>query len=171
LGEHTSRYIAIVEDETFLIEVSEAGKVEVNGQTHTVDMQNIDGLSLFSLLVDNSSHEVFIEEREGEYRVLLKGELYTVRVEDERHHMLSKVRRDEESKKRGEVTIRAPMSGLVVSVPVESGQTVSAGEIIVILESMKMENELLAPRDGMIRTIRVSPGDKVAQGQILAVVD
>jgi len=171
LGEHASRYIAIVEDETFLIEVSEAGKVKVDGQTHTVDMQNIDGLSLFSLLVDNSSHEVFVEEREEEYRVLLKGELYTIRVEDERHHRLSKVRRDEEGQKREEVTIRAPMSGLVVSVPVESGQAVSAGEAIVILESMKMENELLAPEDGVIRAILVSPGDKVAQGQILVVVD
>jgi len=170
LGEHTSRYIAIVEDETFLIEVNEVGKVRVDEQTHTVDMQNINGLSLFSLLVDNASHEVFVEERDEEYRVLLKGELYVVRVEDERHYRLSRVRR-EESKRRGEVTIRAPMSGLVVSVPVESGQAVSAGEAIVILESMKMENELLAPRDGVIRAIRVAPGDKVAQGQILAVVD
>ena len=61
----------------------------------------------------------------------------------------------------------APMPGLVVAVPVEEGQEVQKGEDLIILESMKMQNELKAPRDGTISRIRVGPGDSVDQNQVL----
>jgi pyruvate carboxylase subunit B len=62
------------------------------------------------------------------------------------------------------------MPGLVVAVPVSEGQAVKAGQGIVILAAMKMENELRAPADGVVRAIRVAPGDAVDQGQALVVI-
>jgi biotin carboxyl carrier protein len=67
----------------------------------------------------------------------------------------------------GEVIIRAPMPGLIVRVAVTEGQTVSKGETVIILESMKMENELKAPRDGKIHHINVGEGDSVEQNKAL----
>jgi biotin carboxyl carrier protein len=59
------------------------------------------------------------------------------------------------------------MPGLVVTIPVTEGQFVNRGQVILILESMKMQNELKAPRDGTIGRLRVRPGETVEQKQTL----
>ena len=98
--------------------------------------------------------------------VLLRGRLFLVDVEDERQRRLretTKVGLIEE----GEYTLAAPMPGVVVAVPVEVGQEVEKGENLIILESMKMQNELKAPRSGTVSGIRVAPGNNVDQNQSL----
>jgi biotin carboxyl carrier protein len=59
------------------------------------------------------------------------------------------------------------MPGLIVAIPVEEGQEIQSGDDLIILESMKMQNELKAPRDGTVNRIRVSAGDNVDQNQVL----
>jgi biotin carboxyl carrier protein len=59
------------------------------------------------------------------------------------------------------------MPGLVVSIPIAEGQSVKKGDVLVVLESMKMQNELKCPRDGSISRVRVKPGDSVEQRQTL----
>jgi biotin carboxyl carrier protein len=63
------------------------------------------------------------------------------------------------------------MPGLIVAVPVVEGQAVVKGQDLVILESMKMQNELKAPRDGTIGRVRVRAGDSVEQNQVLITLD
>jgi biotin carboxyl carrier protein len=62
------------------------------------------------------------------------------------------------------------MPGLVVGVPAKVGEPVKMGQGVVILEAMKMENEIRAPRDGVVKAVRVAPGQAVEQGQVLAVI-
>jgi len=62
------------------------------------------------------------------------------------------------------------MPGLIVRVPVQPGQTVAKGDTIVVLESMKMENELKAPRDGTVHMIHVTAGDNVEQNKVLVTI-
>jgi biotin carboxyl carrier protein len=163
------KYEVTVEGETFLIEIEDEGKVFVNSQAHAVDMQSIDDLSLYSLLVDNNSYETFIEEEKGQFQVLLHtGEMYSVQVKGGRPRP-TMVKRPLEAPK-GEVTIRAPMPGLVVAVPVAEGQQIMAGEVLVILESMKMENELRAEWGGTVQSVHIHPGDVAAQDQALITV-
>jgi len=162
------KYEVTVEGETFLIEIEDE-KVLVNGQAHAVNMQSIDDLSLYSLLVDNSSYETFIDEEEGQFQVLLQtGEMYSVQVKGGRPRPTTiktpfKV-------PAGQATIQAPMPGLVVDVPVVEGQQITAGEVLVILESMKMENELRAEWDGTVQSIHIHPGDVAGQDQALVTV-
>jgi len=163
------RYIATVNDQTFEIEILPDGRIEVNGTPHRVDIRSIDGSSLYSLLVDDRSYELFVEEEAGEYRVLLDGELHLTRVEDEWGRLLARVRQAPLTPP-GKVSIQAPMPGLVVAVPVAVQQRIKAGQAVVILESMKMENELCAPCDGLVQTVRVNPGDIVKQGQVLVTI-
>jgi biotin carboxyl carrier protein len=68
---------------------------------------------------------------------------------------------------RGPAPLRAPMPGLVVRVLVESGQEVAVGAGVVVLEAMKMENELKAPSAGVVGAIRVGAGEPVEKGQVL----
>ena len=70
---------------------------------------------------------------------------------------------------RSEV-VKAPMQGLVVDIKVKIGEKVKAGDEIVILEAMKMENPIVAPCDGVIDVIKVTKGDKVNTDDILAVL-
>jgi biotin carboxyl carrier protein len=59
------------------------------------------------------------------------------------------------------------MPGLIVAVPVQEGQEIEEGELLVVLESMKMQNELKAPRAGIVARVRVSQGDSVEQNQVM----
>ena len=160
------KYEVTVEGETFLIEIEDEEKVLVNGQAHAVDMQSIDDLNLYSLLVDNNSYEAFIEEEGGQFQVLLQtGEMYSAQVKGGRPRPT--MIKTPFKVPAGEATIQAPMPGLVVDVPVVAGQQITAGEVLVILESMKMENELRAEWNGTIRSVHVRPGDVAGQDQAL----
>lgn len=79
-GGPAMRYIATVGDKSFTIEI-DGGEMTVDGQRRAVDIKRIDGVSLYSLLIESNSYEVFVEEKKGEYQVLLEGELYSVRLE------------------------------------------------------------------------------------------
>jgi len=102
--------------------------------------------------------------------VLLQGQLHIVEVEDERQRKLRETTGGPAAHS-GEINLRAPMPGLIVAVPVVEGQSVTKGQDLVILESMKMQNELKAPRDGTIGHVRVRQGDSVEQNQVLLTLD
>ena len=71
----------------------------------------------------------------------------------------------------GEATVLAPMPGLVSRYSVEVGQHVEAGDTVVVLEAMKMENTVAAGRGGTVAEVRVSPGDSVGSGDVVAVIE
>lgn len=69
---------------------------------------------------------------------------------------------------QGSVAVNAPMPGKILSVKASAGQAVKKGDVIMILEAMKMENEVVAPQDGTIASINVAAGDSVEAGAVLA---
>ena len=72
---------------------------------------------------------------------------------------------------QGSVAVTAPMPGKIVGIKAEPGKTVAKGEAIIVLEAMKMENEIVAPADGTIASINVSVGDSVEAGATLATLN
>ena len=88
-------------------------------------------------------------------------------VEDEREKALAG---SVKAAHTGEARVYAPMPGLVLGVPVEMGASVTLGQTVVVLEAMKMENDLAAPRAGTIKEIKVSKGQTVNQGDVLVVI-
>jgi biotin carboxyl carrier protein len=163
------KYTATVGERVYEIEIGSDNILSVDGERHAIDFRNIDGQSLYSLLLDNKSWEVSAEYQTDECRVSVSDAQYEVLVQDERTRKIDKGLA-KAGAPTGEVTIRAPMPGLVKGIPVETWEEVKAGQGIVILEAMKMENELRAPRAGVISEIRVKSGDKVEQGQALVVI-
>ena len=164
------KYVAITDQGELSVELGDQGDtVWVNGQPHQVDMQPIGSHWLCSLLVDNRSYEILIEQDGDRLKVLLEGKLYSLRVVDEDRHRLSQLVRPHELPEE-DLPVRTPMPGMVVSVAAKSGQQVAEGELLLVLESMKMENELRAPRQGVVRSLSVAAGDLVEADQVLLVL-
>ena len=163
------KYFATVNDQVYEIDIDHHGRVTVDGIELSADMRLVGGTNLYSLLVDNASYEVVLDpegERHTSYRVMTRGLQYEVRVQDERSRRLALVDRSLRPPD-GELLIKAPIPGLVVKAPVQPGQEVAEGDTLIILEAMKMENELRAPRAGVVHDVKVLPGAQVQLGQTL----
>jgi biotin carboxyl carrier protein len=130
------------------------------------ERMHVGGQPVYSLIADGRSHEAYVRESDEGWQVLLRGRLYPVKVEDEREKRLRAAAGGGVAES-GEFHLKAPMPGLVVAVPVEEGQEVKKGQVLLILESMKMQNELKSPRDGTVSRIRVKAGESVEQKQAL----
>jgi len=160
------KYITTIDEQEFLVEMLDDKHVSVNGTTYEVDFESVSGQPVYSLIVDGKSHEAYVQESDDEWQVLLRGRLYPVKVEDEREKRLRAAASGGVAE-TGEYHLKAPMPGLVVTINVEEGQEITKGQVLLILESMKMQNELKAPRDGVISRIKVKAGESVEQKQVL----
>lgn len=160
------KYLTTLGDQTYEIEINEEGEVLVDGERLAANFQDVAEQSVYSLILGNRSFEAHISPTPEGLEVLLRGQLYQVTVEDERQRLLRRAG-GAEVDQRGEFMLKAPMPGLIVEVPVEEGQEVSKGQNLVILESMKMQNELKAPRAGVVGRVRVKPGDSVKQNAVM----
>jgi pyruvate carboxylase subunit B len=121
---------------------------------------------LRQLWLDGRPHTLVVMWEGERWVVELGGERWTVLVEDERTREL-RTRTGRAARRPGAAVIRAPMPGLVVRVQVERGQRLEAGAGVVVLEAMKMENEISAPGPGVVRKIHVAPGQAVEKGAAL----
>lgn len=159
------RYITTIDGKEYSVEIIDDKHVRINDQVLEVDFESVSGQPVYSLIIGGKSYEAYIYPDENEWQVLLHGQLYQASVEDEREKRL----RAAGSKvvEGGEFHLKAPMPGLVVAVPVEEGQAVQQGQVLLILESMKMQNELKSPRDGTISRVRVKAGETVERKQTL----
>ncbi len=159
------KYLTTVNGTTFEIEINQNGQITVNGEERTIDFLAMQP-PLYSLLVDNASYEGLVEERDDQLNVMLQGDLFEVSVKDEREQRLAGASGGF-GVEQGEISIRSPMPGLIVAVPVSDGQIVNAGDPLIILESMKMENDIKAPRAGTVGHVHVAKGDRVEQNKVL----
>ena len=148
--------------------------VEVNGDQVTLDgstvaarLESVPGTPLRQLVLDGSPITLTVEQLgPGRWRVGRVGLAPEVEVLDERlRHIRSLT--GAAARQGGGGVLRAPMPGLVVRVEVEPGQQVMAGAPLVVLEAMKMENQLAAPAAGTVTEVRVRPGATVEKGAVL----
>ncbi|MEJ2011653.1 MAG: biotin/lipoyl-binding protein [Anaerolineales bacterium] len=160
------KYIATIGERQIEVELTSDQQLIVNGEQMQVDFQSVANQPIFSLLLNGKSHEASIFPSDTGYQVLFLGQLFNVVVEDERQRRL-RTSSGGPTVHGGEIQLRAPMPGMVVDVPVEEGQQVAAGENLIILESMKMQNELKSPREGVVSRVRVKAGDNVDQNQVM----
>jgi len=163
------KYLTTVNNTTYEIEINENGRITVNGEAHAVDFLTMQP-PLYSMLLDNASFEALVEERDGQFHVMLLGDLFDVSVTDERAHRLAGSSGGFQVE-QGEISVRSPMPGLIVAVPVSEGQIVNAGDPLIVLESMKMENEIKAPQAGRVSKINITEGQALETGTELLVIE
>lgn len=123
---------------------------------------------IYSLLIDNASYEVFVEEEPDHLAVHLVNRTFRIHAADMRRHRAST---GEAAPADGLVRITAPIPGRVSRILVEPGQQIARGDGVIVVEAMKMENELRAPRDGVVGSIDVEEGQGVAGGALLVTIE
>jgi len=143
---------------------------DVCGRRYHLDLHRI-GDDAFLLFESGRVFEFHVNQHRGSknmFDVAIRGNNHLVTVIDPR-----RLRTDEEADKHhhGSAEIIAPMPGKVVRVLVEAGQEVEAGTGLVVVEAMKMQNEMKSPRAGNVVSINVSAGDTVEAGTLLAVIE
>jgi len=159
-------YVTTIAGREYSVEIVDEGRIIVDGTVYQVDFDTVSDQPVFSLLLNGQSYESYVYSSDEGWEVLLHGSLYLAKVEDEREKRL-RASTGSRVADREEFHLRAPMPGLVVTVPVVEGEKVEKGDVLLILESMKMQNELRSPRSGKVSRMRVKPGDSVEQRQTL----
>jgi biotin carboxyl carrier protein len=160
------KYVVLLDGQAIEVEV-EGDRVTIDGQAHSATLGVIPGTPLRRLLIDGRPLTLSVEAvGRGRWALTPKGERWEMEVLDERtRHIRSLAGSGDQRRAAG--VLKAPMPGLVVRVQVQPGAQVDAGEPLVVLEAMKMENELKAGAPGTVKSVRVAPGEAVEKGQVL----
>lgn len=160
-------YIVTIGDQDFTVEVG-PGVVSLDGASCSAELAEIEGTPVRQVTIDSVVHRVIVRRKHsrGRFTLWLDGFVFEAEALDER----TKAIRDltaEVAVQAGPAPIVAPMPGLIVRVSVKAGDVVRAGHGVVVMEAMKMENELRAPADGTVRAVLVQAGQAVEKGAVL----
>lgn len=164
------RYFVTLDGRDYEVDLT-GPRPRVDGREVDAELSRIPGEDRVSLLIDGRSHTFDLRrgEQRGKWEVTLRARRLVAAVVDERTRAIREITGAHEAE--AERTVIAPMPGLVVRVEVAVGDTVRAGQGVVIVEAMKMENELKAPGDGTVARVEVEAGQTVEKGAILLVLE
>ncbi|HJO27758.1 MAG TPA: biotin/lipoyl-containing protein [Planctomycetota bacterium] len=139
-------------------------RVSLGGEPLDLSYEEADQLGQVVLFSEGRSFGVSIEGDDTEVDVKLAGYLYDIQLEDERERAAHAAER---AAGGGGGPVKSVMPGVVVSLFVDEGQAVEAGQPLLILEAMKMQNEIDAPLAGIVKAVHVAEGQAVAAGEKL----
>jgi len=143
-------------------------EIAIDGRTVHVDAVR-SGPLIYSVIEDGRQFEAMVDEKGAHgFDVLVGGRIFHLESIDERTKLLAQSAAPVAS---GPQTIAAEMPGKVVKISVPAGESVREGQGVVVLEAMKMENEILSPIAGRVKEIAVSEGQTVEAGAVLFVVE
>jgi len=161
------KYVVEVNGRRLDIEIRD-GEAIVDGVKYSVSMQSVAGTPVRIVGVNDAVHRVVLRERvaRGRYRMWLDGRRYDAEALDSRARAIRDMQASV-AKPSGPAPLRAPMPGLIVQLRVKVGDTVTAGAGLVVMEAMKMENELRTVAAGKVRAVHVTVGSAVEKGALL----
>lgn len=160
------RYFVTIGKREFEVELRDSDTL-IDGEPVQAELQRVAGTLLRRLSLDHASYRVIASTTErGSWHLQLNGERVHATVVDERTRAI-RAMTGRTAGPQGPKPVKAPMPGMVMRIEVEPGQRVSAGQGLVIIEAMKMENELKADAGGVVSRILVTPGTAVEKGAVL----
>ena len=165
------KYVVTVNGER--IEVAlDAGNAAVDGESAPAHIAQLEGTPVRLVTIGNRVHRVIVRrgETRGQHTLSIDGHRYDVEALDERTHTIRQLSAASAAP-TGPAPLKAPMPGLVVRVSVAVGDTVSAGQGLVAIEAMKMENELRCVAGGRVKAVHASVGQPVEKGALLVEIE
>lgn len=143
--------------------VDRAGKLDVtiNGEPADFRYDEVDKEGQVALVMDDRGYAVSVAGTRNDYHVTLAGHAYAVEIEDERERAAHAAERE---RSKGGGVVKAVMPGVVVELCIAEGDIVTEGQPLLILEAMKMQNEIGAPSEGRVKRIHCTAGQAVSAG-------
>ena len=143
-------------------------RCKVDGKDLAIDAA-LTARDVLSVIVNDKAYEIKRERSlQGELHMIIGSARYAVEVRDPRS---LRTRRAAAGAESGPQRLTAPMPGKIVRVTVQQGQAVKAGEAIIVMEAMKMQNEMKSPKDGKVQKILTTEGSTVNAGDTLAIIE
>ena len=143
-------------------------RVKAGDTTSRVNLQRINDSARYSVIIDGHPYDVFAEESPTGYEIVIGGRAIHVGTQTGRRGKGGPESLDVDD--GGEWVLKSPMAGVVQDVRVKADDEVEQGQVLVIVEAMKMQNELQARRAGTVKAVYVGVGQRVDQGTPLLVL-
>lgn len=162
------KYIVTVNGQRLAVTLGPDGAALDDGAPVQAELKAVEGTPVRLVTIGDDVHRVVVRRREGRghYVLWLDGFVYDVEALDERTRTIRDMAAAA-APPAGPAPIVAPMPGLVVRVNVRPGDTVATGQGLVVMEAMKMENELRAQGAGVVKAVLATPGTAVEKGAVL----
>jgi len=165
------KYEVLISGKTHIVELERRGdgwQASIAGESGvTADVSEI-APNIFSILLSGHSHEIYVTPTSvGQIQLQTGGQEFTAEVSDPRSW---RGRRHSGAEAEGRQQIAAPMPGKVVRLLVKAGDAVEAGQGLLVVEAMKMQNEIRSPKSGKVERVLIAEGQAVNAGEVLCVV-
>ena len=122
--------------------------------------------------INGNDYKVAVGDIEGNVvQVEVNGTPYNVEIEEKEVKKTTVASVKPAAASAGQAAVKSPLPGVINDIKVKVGDSVTAGSVVVILEAMKMENNINAPKDGVVKSILVNKGDSVSEGTDLLVIE
>jgi biotin carboxyl carrier protein len=174
------KFVAMMDGKQHIIEVQKADngnyEMSLDGRAFDVDARKMPS-QIVSMLLDHKSYDVDLERiakksdtLDGRVHVRVRGRVMRFEILDERRLKMKEAQgfRLDVS---GMAAIDSPMPGKVIKILAKEGESVKEGQGVIVVEAMKMENELRTPKAGVVKEIKVKEGDAVDAGARLALIE
>lgn len=163
------KYLVRLEDDEATLELERDGEQlrvrrEGSDEWRRVELERVGDSGLYLLMVDDRPIEIYLERRRGGAIATIGRNAFNYDVSRWRPNSGT---RTKTTAATGAARVTAPMTGSIVEVRCQPGDTVTEGQVVLVIESMKMNNELRSPADGVVETVPVKPGQRVKAGELL----
>jgi biotin carboxyl carrier protein len=163
------KYDVTVNGCPFEIEIEHERLVRVNGRPLYIELEKLGGVPVYFLALEDTGYVVFVEEQQDEYRVEVQGRVYPLQVLNQRPRLSPpKIGCTDEGADC--TVISTPLAGHLVAARVAAGDRVEVGQVVAVVESMKMQMELRSATAGTVLTVHRLPGQDVGQGEELVTI-
>ena len=160
--------IAGEQEENLLLKIEDGHvSAEIGDRVYNLDVRQLEPDS-YLFFLNTNVHECRVSAANSTFDVSVHGRNYSIMIVDPKRLRSGQ---DSDRHHHGVADIVAQMPGKVVRVQTETGATVQKGAGVIVVEAMKMQNEMKSPRDGVVVSINVKPGDTVNAGDVLAVIE
>jgi pyruvate carboxylase subunit B len=165
------KYYVEIGDRTYEVDIGPEG-VSVDGRPVEADLQPNHGSHLWHLVLDGRSHTLRVRRRDGrgDWELEIDGRRHRALALDERSRAIRELA-GAAAASHGPMELTAPMPGLIIRVEVNEDDQVERGQGLVVIEAMKMENELKATAAGRVMEVKVKSGQAVDKGETLLVIE
>jgi biotin carboxyl carrier protein len=164
------KYEAEIDGRQVMVELEQRDghlRARVGDRSYEAEVTRLEEEGAYLIVVGDSIYEARTwSDQSGSIRVKVRDRLYDAKIMDRKQR-----RGAAEQGQEGQALLTAPMPGKVVRVLVNQGDDVAAGQGIVVVEAMKMQNEIKSPKAGRVIDLRASEGATVNAGQVLAIIE